>query len=356
MTLVGCDLHRRKQQVAVLDTETGEVLEQELLHEGDAVEHFYRALPRPVTVGIEATGYTLWFHAVMQRLGHTRLVGEAAKIRAMVVRKTKTDRRDAQPLLDLLKHERFPTVWMPDPTTRDLRALIAHRVRLVRMRTLVKNGRHAIALNPRGALGPSLWTKRGLAQLQALPLPTHTARRREDSLELLTWLTTRIDQLDGRIAAAAAADARAQRRLTHPGVGPLTALITVLVLGPADRFPTSKHVVSYVGLAPAINASADKFHLGKITKQGNALLRWILGQAAPLATRADGELTRADCAVLHRRGRPKAKVALARQLLVRLYIMLRDQIDYEEFRRRGRTRRSQGELNPVSAPPLSPAR
>jgi transposase len=345
MTLVGCDLHSRKQQVAVLVTDTGEVLEQELLHEGDAVERFYRALPRPVTVGIEATGYTLWFHAVMQKLGHTLLVGEAAKIRAMVVRKTKTDRRDAQHLLDLLKHERFPTVWMPDPTTRDLRALIAHRVRLVRMRTMVKNGLHAIALNQRVALGPSLWTKRGLAQLRALSLPPHTANRRADSLELLTWLTTHIDQLDAQIAEAAAADARAQRLLTHPGVGPLTALITVLVLGPAARFPTSKHV----GLAPAIHSSADKYHLGKITKQGNALLRWILGQAAPLAARADGELRRAYFAVLHRRGRPKAKVALARKLLVRLYIMLRDQIDYEEFRRRGRVRRSRIAVNPVSA-------
>jgi transposase len=345
MTLVGCDLHSRKQQVAVLVTDTGEVLEQELLHGGDAVERFYRALPRPVTVGIEATGYTLWFHAVMQKLGHTLLVGEAAKIRAMVVRKTKTDRRDAQHLLDLLKHERFPTVWMPDPTTRDLRALIAHRVRLVRMRTMVKNGLHAIALNQRVALGPSLWTKRGLAQLRALSLPPHTANRRADSLELLTWLTTHIDQLDAQIAEAAAADARAQRLLTHPGVGPLTALITVLVLGPAARFPTSKHV----GLAPAIHSSADKYHLGKITKQGNALLRWILGQAAPLAARADGELRRAYFAVLHRRGRPKAKVALARKLLVRLYIMLRDQIDYEEFRRRGRVRRSRIAVNPVSA-------
>ena len=163
MTLVGCDLHSRKQQVAVLDTDTGEVLEQELRHEGDAVERFYGVLPRPVTVGIEATGYALWFHALMQKLGHTLRVGEAAKIRAMVVRKIKTDRRDAQHLLDLLKHDRFPAVWMPDPATRDLRGLIAHRVRFVRMRTMVKNGLHAIALNHRVALGPTLWTKRGLA-------------------------------------------------------------------------------------------------------------------------------------------------------------------------------------------------
>jgi transposase len=140
MTLVGCDLHSRKQQVAVLDTRTGELVEQELVHEGDAVERFYSALPPPVTIGIETTGYTQWFHALMRQLGHTVVVGEAAKIRAMVVRKTKTDRRDARHLLDLLQHERFPAVWIPDPDTRDRRALIAPRVRLVRMRTVVKNG------------------------------------------------------------------------------------------------------------------------------------------------------------------------------------------------------------------------
>jgi transposase len=269
-----------------------------------------------VTIGIETTGYTQWFHAVMHRLGHTVLVGEAAKIRAMVVRKTKTDRRDARHLLDLLRHDRFPTVWIPDPATRDLRALIAHRVRLVRMRTMVKNGLQAIALNQRLALRSGLWTQRGLAQLEALSLPTYATRRRDDSLALLAWLTTRIDDLDDRIAASADADPRARLLLTHPGVGPLTALTAVLVLGPVARFPDSKHVVSYVGLAPAINASADKHHLGKITKQGSALLRWVLAQAAPLAARADDDLRRRYFAILHRRG-PKAKVALARKLLVR---------------------------------------
>jgi Transposase and inactivated derivatives len=132
--------------------------------------------------------------------------------------------------------------------------------------------------------------------------------------------------------------------MTHPGVGPLTALTTVLVLGPVGRFPSSKHVVSYIGLAPAISASADKYRLGHISKQGSALLRWVLGQAAPLATRGDAALKRIYFAVLRRRGRPKAKVALARRLLIRLYVMLRDQIDYDEFCRRGRTRREGLEL------------
>ena len=204
MTLVGCDLHSRTQQVAVLDTTTGELREQELAHAGDAVEQFYRALRPPVTIGIETTGYTQWFHALMHRLGHTVLVGEAAKIRAMVVRKTKTDRRDARHLLDVLKHNRFLTVWMPDPETRDLRALIAHRVRLVRLRTMVKNSVPAIALNQRLALRSALWTQRGLSQLRALALPPHSRRRRDDSLELLAWLTSRIAQLDEQIAGIVA--------------------------------------------------------------------------------------------------------------------------------------------------------
>ena len=338
MTFVGCDLHTRTQQVAVLDTRTGERSEHQLAHEGTAVEEFYAALPQPVTVGVESTGYAVWFHTLVQRLGHTLLVGDAAKIRAMVVRKTKTDRRDALHILDLLSHDRFPTIWVPDPATRDLRALLTHRMRLVRIRTMVKNGLHAIALNHRLARGPKLLRQAGLAELQALALPPHTAQRRDQSLALLAGLTTQIRELDDAVTTAALAHPDAPRLTTHPGVGALTALATVVVLGPVTRFHDSKHVVSYVGLAPALNASADTYHLGHITKQGSTLLRFVLGQAAPHAARADTDLKRTYFTLLHRRGRPKAKVAVARKLLVRLFIMLRDQIDYDEFRRRGRPR------------------
>lgn len=106
-------------------------------------------------MAIESTGYALWFHALMRRLGHTLLVGGAAKIRATVVRKTKTDRRDARHILTLLSEERFPAIWVPDPAIRDLRALIAHRMQLVRVRTMIRNGVHAIAMNYRLTLGTS---------------------------------------------------------------------------------------------------------------------------------------------------------------------------------------------------------
>ena len=221
----------------MLDTETGEVQARRLAHDDQTVEHFYASLPRPVTVGVESTGYAQWFHALIQRQGHTLLVGDAARIRAMVVRKTKTDRRDAAHLLQLLSQDRFPVIWVPDPRVRDLRVLVTHRMRLVRMRTMVKNGLHAIALNQRLAAGSALFTRRGRAQLQALALPPHTTQRRDESLALLTWLDAHIDPLNAQIAEAANADDQARRLMTHPGVGPLTALATVLVLGPVARFP-----------------------------------------------------------------------------------------------------------------------
>jgi len=334
MTLVGVDLHTREQSVAVLDTETGEIQELRLRHEGDATERFYVALPPPVTVAIESTGYALWFHALMQRLGHTVVVGDAAKIRATVVRKTKTDRRDARHILRLLSEDRFPTIWVPDPRVRDLRALVAHRMRLVRVRTMLRNGVHAIALNYRLTLGRSLFTRYGLAQRHQLSLPAHTAHRRDESLELLAWLDARITALEATMTEVAAADPEARRRMTHPGVGPVTALTTLLVLGPVDRFPTSKHVVSYIGLAPAIASSAGKHRLGGITKHGNRMLRHVLGQAGQTALRMDPDLKRLDGRIQHRRGTARAKVAVARTLLVRLHIMRRDH-DYAEFRRRG---------------------
>src|SRR5262249_46986113 len=132
----------RKQQVAALDPTIGEILEQELAHEGDAVERFYRALRPPVTIGITLSGFTPSC-TVSGTLSSSARWPRSAPWSS---RRTKTDRCDARHLLDLLKHDRFPTVWIPAPDEGDLRALVAHRVRLVRMRTMIKNGLQAIAL------------------------------------------------------------------------------------------------------------------------------------------------------------------------------------------------------------------
>ncbi len=113
MRIIGCDLHTRQQTIAMLNTDTGEVIEKTLKHDGDGVRKFYSTLPCPVRVGVEATGSMYWFLNLMEELGIECLVGHPAKIRAAETRKQKTDHRDATLLLKLVAENRFPTIWMP---------------------------------------------------------------------------------------------------------------------------------------------------------------------------------------------------------------------------------------------------
>jgi transposase len=244
MLIIGCDLHTRTQQIAMLDTETGELVERRLEHEKGEAKSFYEGLKEAALVGVESTGYALWFAELLAELGHELVVGDAAKIRAMEPRKQKHDRRDATHLLNLLVRGDFPRLWLPSVAERDVRVLVEHRHQLVQLRTRAKNGLQALALSYGLRRRARLWSACGQEELQKLPLREGMARRRQDLRRLLQQLDAWVKELDQRIAEEVARRAEAQRLLTHPGVGPLTALATVLVLGPVERFPDGRHVAS----------------------------------------------------------------------------------------------------------------
>jgi len=335
MIIIGCDLHVRCEQIAMLDTETGEVVEKRLDHESGEARKFYAGLKEPALVGIESTGYTRWFAEMLAELGHELVVGEAGKIRAKETRKQKHDRRDAEHLLNLLVRGDFPQIWLPSAEERDVRVLVEHRHQLVELRTRAQNGLQAIALSYGLRRRSRLWSKRGQEELKELPLREGMGRRREDLMRLVRQLDAWIKELDQRIEEEVAQREDAQRLMTHPGVGPQTALATVLVLGPVERFPDDRHLTSYLGLIPQEDSSAGRQRFGHLTKQGNRLLRWLLVEAAQTASRYDPRLHRAYRRLAFRKGTAVAKVAMARKLAIRLYIMLRDKIDYQEFCRRG---------------------
>jgi len=335
MMIIGCDFHTRTEQIAMLDTETGEVVERKLDHESGEAKRFYAGLKEPALVGIESTGYTIWFAEMLGELGHELVVGEAGKIRAKETRRQKHDRRDAEHILNLLVRGDFPQIWLPSGSERDVRVLLEHRHQLVQLRTRAKNGVQAMALSYGLRRRGRLWSQAGRAELQRLPLREGMARRRADLLNLLAQLSVWIKELDQRIAEEVARREDAQRLMTHPGVGPLTALGTVLVLGPVERFPDAKHLTSYLGLIPQEVSSGGRQRFGHLTKQGNRLLRFLLVEAAQIASRYDPGLGRVYRRLAFRKGLPSAKVAVARKLAIRLYIMLRDRIDYTEFCRRG---------------------
>ena len=342
MRIIGCDLHARQQTIAMLDTDTGELVEKTLEHEGEGMRKFYSALPSPVLVGIEATGSMQWFLQRMEELGMECRVGHPAKIRKAETRKQKHDRRDARLLLQLLTENRFPTIWMPSSEQRDLRTLLRHRHQWVRLRSRVQHTLQSMALNQGLRLGPSLWSQAGQQALRALPLAPHASQRRAALLALYPRLQKSIEELDQQVSEQAQQRPQARRLMTHPGVGPVTSLATEVFLGDPRRFAEGKAVASYVGMIPGEYSSGGRQRLGAMSKQGNALLRYLWCEAAMHAVRYDPQLKRFYRRKVVQKGMGKARVAAARKLGIRLWIMLRDEIDYQEFCRRGESRQKCG--------------
>jgi transposase len=331
MMIIGCDLHTRYQQVAMVDTETGELVERRLEHEGGEARVFYASLKGAVRVGIEATGHTQWFEAMLSELGHELWMGDAARIRAAVVRKQKTDARDAAHLLDMLCTNRFPKIWRPSLAERDLRQLLWHRQKLVWMRGAVKNQMHALAMGEGVCRKKKLFTKKGRVELEGLKLGPWASYRRQELLRMFDELQSSVDRLDQAVELAARSEPLAVRLMTHPGVGPITSLAFVLVMGPIERFERSKQVVSYLGLNPQEHSSGGRQRLGSISKQGNPMMRSLLVEAGHTAARLDPQLKRVYQRLKFRRGASVAKVAIARKLAVRMYWMLRSTADYAQL-------------------------
>src|SRR6184192_3005012 len=342
MIIIGVDFHPEFQQIASVDTDTGELQERRLEHREEA-ETFYRGLAQPgrtVRVGMEASGHARWFERLLAELNFELLIGDAAEIRTKRVRKQKTDRQDAQLILQLMLEDRFPEIWVPSWENRDLRQLLWHRHRLVQARTRMMNQLQAVALNEGLRCKKRLWRESGREQLEAFRLAPWANRRRKDLLELLDRLTPTIAELTRAIEQEVEKCPAAQRLQTHPGVGPLTALAFVLIIGRAERFQCGKQIASYLGLVPLEKSSGNRRRLGHITKQGSSMVRFLLVEAAQVTVRSLPEWRRKYVQLMMRRGRKIAKVAMARRLAVALYWMWRKGWNYEQSKSSVRTRAS----------------
>lgn len=333
MLIIGCDYHPGFQQIAFVDNETGELQERRLKHREEA-EQFYRALAASgvkVRVGMEASGHARWFERLLAELNFELWIGDAAEIGARRVRKKKTDREDARHILRLLLKDDFPRIWVASWENRDLRQLLWHRHRLVQTRTRILNQLQAVALNEGLRYKKRLWRQAERQQLESLPLAPWSNRRRQDLLELLDQINPTIAELTKAIEHEAEKHPRAQQLMTHPGVGALTALAFMLIIGEAERFHCGKQIASYLGLVPAEDSSGERQRLGHISKQGNSLLRFLLVEAAQATVRSDQRWRNQFFHLAKRRGRNIARVAMARRLAVRLYWMWRKGWNYQQL-------------------------
>src|SRR6202522_1021212 len=286
MLIIGVDYHPSDQYIALVDTETGEYAERQLNHREGEAEQFYRELTerkRSAGVGMEATGYSRWFERLLTELGIELWIGDAAEIKTKRVRKQKTDREDARLLLRLLRENNFPRIWVPDPENRDVRQLLWHRHRLVQMRTRIMNQLQALAMNEGYRWKKKLFSAQGRALLEKLALAPWASRRRQELLELLDRMNPAIEELTAAVEQEARKRPEVMRLMTHPGVGPLTALAYVLIIGTPARFQRGQQIGIYVGMIPSEDSSAHKQRLGHISKQGDSLLRFLLVEAAQAA-------------------------------------------------------------------------
>jgi transposase len=337
MIIIGVDFHPEFQQIASVDTDTGEFQEKRLAHPEEA-EKFYRDLATQgmqVRVGMEASGHARWFERLLAELQFELWIGDAAEIRTKRVRKQKTDRQDAQLILRLLLEDRFPQIWVPSWENRDLRQLLWHRHRMVQARTRIMNQLQAVALNEGLRCKKRLWREGGRRQLESFRLAPWASRRRRDLLELLDHLNPTIAELTQAIEQEAERNPAVQRLRTHPGVGALTALAFVLIIGDRERFHCGKQIASYLGLVPLEDSSGKRRRLGHITKQGSSIVRFLLVEAAQVTVRSLPEWRSKYLHLTMRRGRKIAKVAMARRLAIGLYWMWRKGWDYEQVKQFG---------------------
>src|SRR5215467_9934565 len=305
MIIIGVDFHPEHQEIAAVDTDTGECQEKRLAHPKEA-EEFYRSLAsvgQTVRVGMEASGHGRWFERLLEGLGVELWRGDAEVIRAKRGRKQKTDRGGARHILKLLLKDDFPRIWVPSWENRDLRQLLWHRHRMVQARTRVMNQLQAVALKEGLHCKKRLWRASGRQQLESLQLAPWSSRRRHELLELLDRFNPTIAELSQAIEREAEKCPESQRLMTHPGVGALTALAFVLIMGNAERFGCGKQVASYLGLVPLEKSSGNRRRLGHITKQGSSIVRFLLVEAAQVTVRSLPEWRSKYHHLVMRRGR-----------------------------------------------------
>ena len=294
-----------------------------------------------LSVAIEAGNQTAWIHEVLVGMGAKVTVVNPTKVKAIAESRRKTDKIDARILCELLRLDALPhPVHMPGRETRALRGLLVARRQLVSSRTKVCNVVRGMLRQegtrlPAGALSSKVGWRRLLAQGYELAhLPIVLAAY----FEVFVSLTDSIHDLEKKLSESERKDERVARLKTMPKVGRIAALTFVAAVDDVHRFPSSRKLVGYSGLAPTVRSSGERTVYGSISRQGRRELRAVWVQIAHLVamdtSRATQPLRTWFNKVARKRGRKTAVVALARRLLVIAYRLLKDETVYDAARLR----------------------
>jgi transposase len=339
--IVGMDLHRRRS-VLVRMTEDGRRLGTARITNSPAGlrKEIARAGKHPKVV-LEATYGWYWAADTLAAAGAEVHLAHPLGVKAFSYRRVKNDERDSADLADLLRMGRLPEAWIAPHEVRELRELTRYRIKLVRMRTSLKDQVHGVLAKLGVPVTCSdIFGKAGSAWLDALRLPQPYSGKVTSLRQLAGELAAETTMLGQVIADLLAGDRGYQVIQQLPGIGPVLAAVIVAEVGDVTRFKNAARLCSWAGLTPRHRESDTKVARGHVTKQGSRLLRWALIEAIQRIPR-DSVIGGVKDAIIARRGKEArniAKVAAARRLLTLVYYGMRD-----------------GQIRCLSRPPAGPA-
>jgi transposase len=321
---VGIDYHKRYSIATQID-EKGAIIDQTRFNnDSESIRAYLGALPEGSKIAIEATGNWYYFYEQTEDFCTEIHLAHPLKTKAIASAKIKTDRIDSTILGQLLRTEMLPTSYIPSRGTRDIREILRYRASLVEMRTMIKNKVHAV-LSKNGIIleYSDIFGKKAMKHLRGIPLRPCYRIEVDGYLGLVESLNQHIGAVDGQIKSLALASAQAQLLITIPGISYYSALLILTEIGEVARFASAKQLCSYAGLVPSVHASGGKTHYGHLTKQGSKWLRWILVELAHHFTRGSARLARMYARIANKHGIATARVAVARDMLKIMYIMLK---------------------------------
>ena len=320
---VGIDVHRKRSQVAVINQD-GEVLANRNVPNGvEPILRVIGGLPSGTPAAFEAAFGWGWLVELLEDYGFEPHLVHPLQCKAIASARLKNDKVDAAILAQLLRADLLPEAWIAPPQVRQLRALLRHRIQLVRLRTLLRNRIHAVLAGHGHDRPAGYWSGPGRDWLASLDLPAVSAEVIADALALIDALESVTGRLDAEIRGHARSDPRVTVLTALPGVGPFTALVLLAEIGDITRFGSARKLAAWAGLTPTVRGSDRTVRHGHISEQGSVWVRWILCEAAQTAKRSP-QFAASYQAIARRRGKKIATTAIARKLLTRACHLLTD--------------------------------
>jgi transposase len=281
-------------------------------------------------VVIEATTNTWVLYDVTLPQVSKVVVAHPYEVKQIANARVKTNKHDVYCLARLLVAGLVPEVWVPPMEVRELRTLVAHRRRLVKLHAMTSNRLHS-TIHRNNLVPPEggFFADKNRSWWESLPLSLVEKLQVRQDLALLDHLEhhkAEVDQELARLSTTQPWNEYTPYLMQLPGFGVVNAMTVLAAIGDITRFPTSKKLVGYSGLGGSIHDSGQTHFGGHITKQGRKELRWVLVEAAWIAVEHHPFWKQEFRKLTHRMKSNKAIVAIARRLLVVIWHVMTERV------------------------------